>query len=920
MAIVLERSMRRCCGWVVVALAFAGVAASSAHAQPLTISVTALGENPASDLNGQDDPGACTGISAATGCTLRDAIDLADEEPGSTVMLASGEDQIRYRDLQVTAPMTILGGAAGGSVVAAQPGATTGPMLELDLATPGPVTISGVEITGGDNNPAAGAVSAGLPGDGGGILVDPSVSGVSVSLQDASVVDNSAVGTAGGGARAADGQGGGIAVETPGLSTSMTIEGSTIASNFVGGAGTSNPTYGRNGVAGGIAQGGGIYFSSSGELSIAGSTVEFNTAGGGAGQAVRSSGHVAGAGGGAFGGGVYSAGQASLSGVNLRGNASIGGAGGTAVTGATGGAGGGAFGGAIAGAERLIASALSVSGNTATSGPAGTGGTVPSGDPDGYGGGLYLAGGAQITASTISANSAAGSVSGGRGIGGGIDFFADRTANVLVDSTIDGNAVDAGGAGGGIVATAPVTLASDTVDANAAPAGSGADLDALPRGEITATATIVADGTGAAGSDECGAGGGGAIGDLPGYGHNLESDAAGPSQCGFAAPGDLREEPDLGPLAADGGPTYVLLPDPGSPVIGAGGSCVDPTSSPPDAPLVSDQRGDPRPAGGSSCDIGSVQTQAPVNLSPPAVTGTAVAGQTLQCAPGVWSGDGTLAYSYQWLRDGQAIAGATSTSYATASVDAAHTLACQVTVVSGYGEAVAVSGQAGGGDGTLVVAAPPPSVSIVVPAMGAIYAQHRKVRAAFSCADAAGGAGIASCAGTVADGRPIDTRTPGRHTFLVTAVNDGGTRVRQRVSYIVEAPTILSAAGEARRRWHATAGAMAAAVNTGTSFTFKLNVKATVTLTFNQIIAGREIAGRCVAKTNARRAGRRCRLTPGRGSIKLRRGPGRSALAFSGTVTGGRILAPGSYAVTIVARARRRTASRPVTLEFTIIG
>ena len=66
-----------------------------------------------------------------------------------------------------------------------------------------------------------------------------------------------------------------------------------------------------------------------------------------------------------------------------------------------------------------------------------------------------------------------------------------------------------------------------------------------------------------------------------------------------------------------------------------------------------------------------------------------------------------------------------------------------------------------------------PTVTIVTPPAGAVYARNQVVNADFSCADQ-GGSGLASCVGTVADGQAIDTATLGPKTFTVTATDGAG--------------------------------------------------------------------------------------------------------------------------------------------------
>jgi len=52
------------------------------------------------------------------------------------------------------------------------------------------------------------------------------------------------------------------------------------------------------------------------------------------------------------------------------------------------------------------------------------------------------------------------------------------------------------------------------------------------------------------------------------------------------------------------------------------------------------------------------EPEAPVALEPPTIAGTPEVGQRLTATPGAWDGEG-LAFGYQWLADGEAIAGAT---------------------------------------------------------------------------------------------------------------------------------------------------------------------------------------------------------------------------------------------------------------------
>ncbi len=138
----------------------------------------------------------------------------------------------------------------------------------------------------------------------------------------------------------------------------------------------------------------------------------------------------------------------------------------------------------------------------------------------------------------------------------------------------------------------------------------------------------------------------------------------------------------------------------------------------------------------------------------------------------------------------------------------------------GGGGASGVGGAAGGGGGSSFAAAgtedvssglnapkqpaavailyrsaAPPSVSITTPADGSSYSQGQSVSAAFICTEGAEGPGLKpggeGCAGTVANGAAVDTSTPGKHTFTVTAKSQDGLEASKTVSYTVaEAPSV----------------------------------------------------------------------------------------------------------------------------------
>ena len=76
-----------------------------------------------------------------------------------------------------------------------------------------------------------------------------------------------------------------------------------------------------------------------------------------------------------------------------------------------------------------------------------------------------------------------------------------------------------------------------------------------------------------------------------------------------------------------------------------------------------------------------------------------------------------------------------------------------------------------------------PSASIVRPANGATYSQGQSLTASYSCADAV--SGIATCAGTVANGASINLSSTGTKSFTVTSTDLAGNSATSTVTYTV---------------------------------------------------------------------------------------------------------------------------------------
>ena len=131
----------------------------------------------------------------------------------------------------------------------------------------------------------------------------------------------------------------------------------------------------------------------------------------------------------------------------------------------------------------------------------------------------------------------------------------------------------------------------------------------------------------------------------------------------------------------------------------SGGACTLPEGPLPPRPHASGK-------GGPSLTASNAP---PVLSASPVVTGSPAVGQTLSCSQGVWFNPAPTSYTYQWLRDGTVISGATSSTYVVVSGDLGHSISCTVTATNTHGSTPATS------NAVLIVALPvntsPPVIS-----------------------------------------------------------------------------------------------------------------------------------------------------------------------------------------------------------------
>jgi uncharacterized repeat protein (TIGR01451 family) len=193
-----------------------------------------------------------------------------------------------------------------------------------------------------------------------------------------------------------------------------------------------------------------------------------------------------------------------------------------------------------------------------------------------------------------------------------MSLFGDAT---ITNSTISGNTVSNLGAnqGGGIVAAtaaadptpATLTLLNVTVAGNSV-GGAGANVGGGLVGnslgvtpvltDLRSKNTIVAGNTVSGAAQDCG------LVNASQSSHNLSSDAS----CGFTDSGSKQNvDPQLAPLAGNGGATDTRSFPTGSPALNAGDNAGCPAA---------DQRGVPRPQL-KVCDIGAYEARAAIGLT-----------------------------------------------------------------------------------------------------------------------------------------------------------------------------------------------------------------------------------------------------------------------------------------------------------------
>jgi hypothetical protein len=216
----------------------------------------------------------------------------------------------------------------------------------------------------------------------------------------------------------------------------------------------------------------------------------------------------------------------------------------------------------------------------------------------GDGGGIYNFGGnATVSGSTISANQA--------DIGGGVYNINNSAVLQMVNSTISGNS--AASSGGGLDNHSGVRLVNVTVTNNLSATGNRGD-----GGGVSTVVPITIANTLIAGNRDSFGGAPDCRGTLFSQGYNLVQSTFGCALTGDATGNVVGQDPLLGVLADNGGPTATHALSQGSPAIDAGNPAAPGSTSA--ACAISDQRRLIRPIG-TRCDIGAFERTGAFSLA-----------------------------------------------------------------------------------------------------------------------------------------------------------------------------------------------------------------------------------------------------------------------------------------------------------------
>ncbi|MGH3283496.1 MAG: choice-of-anchor Q domain-containing protein [Streptosporangiaceae bacterium] len=352
------------------------------------------------------------------------------------------------------------------------------------------------------------------------------------------------------------------------------------------------------------------------------------------------------------GGGIFNHGTLTITGSTFSGNSE------PAATGTSG--------GAINNSGTLKVSTSTFTGNTAQEGggifnqktATVSNNTFTNNTATVYGGGALLnaAGTMTVTGDTFTGNTGPG--------GGAID---NDTTLSISNSTFTANTGGTNG-GGAIDNFGTTTITQATFSGNSSPFG--ANILNYTGFTLKMSMSIVANGQG--GGPNCG--GAQPITDL---GYNLDTGTS----CGFSTANHSMSNtnPQLGPLASNGGPTQTMALPSGSPAVDAIPSSTSGCTG------STDQRGTTRPQG-AGCDVGAYELVQTGNGTPSVPTGLKVTGTTSTSVSLSWNPSTGSPTGYTVYRGGKSVGttgGPTATTFTDLTVSPSTTYTYTVDAFSG---------------------------------------------------------------------------------------------------------------------------------------------------------------------------------------------------------------------------------------------
>jgi hypothetical protein len=163
----------------------------------------------------------------------------------------------------------------------------------------------------------------------------------------------------------------------------------------------------------------------------------------------------------------------------------------------------------------------------------------------------------------------------------------------------------------------------------------------------------------------------------------------------------------------------------------------------------------------------------------------------------------------------------------------------------------------------------------------------------------------------------------------VIATSGDGLSSTASVTYTVQpAPEaqpapILSSISETARTWRESNALAQMSANNeppvGTTFSFALNVPASVTFAFTRSETGRKVGKKCVAPTTSNNRKGRCVRTHLEGTLTFPAHARTNNVRFGGRAGAHKKLEPGNYTLSATATSSGGH-STPQTLRFTIVG